>query len=213
MPPLQHIKEEDLRGLREAVAALMSDYRYRHTLAVEKEAKKLAELYLPENIGQISAAALLHDITKEWTYEEQIAFARAERIRITPEERLSPKVLHARTAPRVIERDFPLFAEKRILDAVRFHTVGSRRMTLFAKLIYLADCIEETRTFADCRTLRNLFWEGIHGLPRKLWRVHLDRVMLVSYDMTMRSLLERGAPISPATLDARQALLSKNLQL
>ncbi len=211
MSALQHITEKDIATLRAAVATRMSAYRYRHTLAVEEEAVALAKIYLPKNMMEISAAALLHDLTKEWTYEEQISFSTTEGIALTADERLSPKVLHAKTAPRVIEREFPQFASKKILNAVRCHTVGARRMSLFAKLLYLADYIEKTRTFADCVALRSLFWDGIEKLPRREQRRHLDRVILTSYDMTLRSLLEEGAPISPITVDARNALLSKNL--
>ncbi len=213
MSPLSYITEDMLTNLREKIRMYMGDRRYLHTLAVEEEVARLAELYLPNNIVEIRAAALLHDITKEWTFPEQIAFCKAHGIPLSREERMSPKVLHAVTAPIFIEKEFPCFARPQILSAIRTHTVGGCRMPLFSKLLYLADYIEKTRTFPDCIALRKMFWNS--DMPHtKNGRVHhLDRVIRASYDMTLRALLAEGAPISATTVRARNELLSKNLQL
>jgi hypothetical protein len=36
--------------------------------------------------------------------------------------------------------------------------------------------------------------------------VHLDETLLISYDMTMRALIDKSAPISPDTIEARNEL-------
>ena len=60
------ITEEKIEGLRARVKALLSPKRWLHTSEVEKMAARLAELYCPQKANLLRAAALLHDITKEW---------------------------------------------------------------------------------------------------------------------------------------------------
>ncbi|MBO5842217.1 MAG: HD domain-containing protein, partial [Clostridia bacterium] len=55
--------------LRERVTADMSPKRARHTLAVEQMAARLYVLYCPEKEQMLRIAALLHDVTKEWSTE------------------------------------------------------------------------------------------------------------------------------------------------
>ena len=67
------ITEEMLSILRENVKHGLSDKRYEHTLAVEEMVITLAEIYCPEKILDLRAAAQLHDITKEYDYKVQTA--------------------------------------------------------------------------------------------------------------------------------------------
>ena len=82
-------------------------------------------------------------------------------------------------------------------------------MSLIGKLLYLADYIEETRTFEDCITLRHCFYDTIDSCKDDAAALirHLDQVLLCSFDMTIRDLLNNHAPIDPNTTAARNALL------
>ena len=64
--------EADLTALRETVREQMSPKRFHHTAAVEDMVTRLATLYCPEEIPALRAAALLHDITKEYDIHTQI---------------------------------------------------------------------------------------------------------------------------------------------
>ena len=61
--------EQRLDALRGELSSLMSPKRYAHTLGVERMAVRLGQLFCPEKIPQLRAAALLHDITKEESLE------------------------------------------------------------------------------------------------------------------------------------------------
>lgn len=198
----------ELNDLREAVKARMGEWRFAHTLAVEREIVKLGEIYLPQNIYRLQIAALLHDLTKELSAEAQIAFCEQHGIPLSEEERATSKTLHAKTGAYLAAREFPHLVDEEILDAIDKHTTGGERMSLFAKLLYLADYIEDTRTFSDCVRLRNMFWNGFDDLPQNKRAEHLDRVLLASFDMTIKALRTEGSPISSATLLAREALLA-----
>ncbi len=209
MPIVSEINEEALTNLRESVKMKMREPRFLHTLGVEKEIAALGELYLPRDIFRLRVAALLHDLTKERSYDEQLALCERGSVRLDEEELRSPKVLHAFTAPIVIAEEYPQFADPSILTAIRQHTTGDAQMSLFSKLLYLADYIEDGRTFADCRKLRSMFWDGICDLPENKYEEHLNKVLLASFEMTISSLESEEAPIAPKTLAAKAALVAE----
>ena len=78
-------------------------------------------------------------------------------------------------------------------------------MSISDKIIYLADYIEDTRTFFDCVTLREYFWGGIKRGEDK--HRHLDNTLILSFDMTIRDLIENNSLISNKTVEARNSLL------
>ena len=199
------ITDTMLDSLREQISRSMGEKRYSHTLGVEREAGKLAELYCPEKKNLLRAAALLHDVTKEYSAEEHFAVMRAHNIDTDYYSRQSKKIYHSLTASLIIPEQYPDFAIDEIIRAVRVHTTGDADMSLTDKLIYLADYIEDTRTFEDCVRLRDYFWDGIACAEDK-YR-HLDSTLLLSFDMTIRDLLESGSVISDKTTEARNSLL------
>ena len=198
----------ELNDLREAVKTRMGEWRFAHTLAVEREIVKLGEIYLPQNIYRLRIAALLHDVTKELSAEEQIAFCDRNGIPLSDEERATPKTLHAKTGAYLAAREFSHLVDEEILDAIDKHTTGGENMSLFAKLLYLSDYIEDTRTFSDCVRLRKMFWNGFDDLPKNKRGEHLDRVLLASLDMTIDALRKSSSFVSSATLRAREFLLA-----
>lgn len=194
--------------MRERVTADMSPKRARHTLAVEDMAARLAALYCPEKEQILRVAALLHDVTKEWPTEKHVAFLQANGIEVTSMDTAAPKTLHARTAAVLIPAAYPAYADAEVVSAVRWHTTGREGMTLIEKIVYLADYIDDSRTFPDCVKLRSAFWdadpEGMSPADRE---AHLTSVLVLSFDMTIGGLLEDGAPISPDTFCARNSLI------
>ena len=81
-------------------------------------------------------------------------------------------------------------------------------MSLAAKLLYLADYIDMSRTFSDCVTLREFFFSAE---PEKMTMSdrldHLRETLILSFDMTMRALIEDGKPLSVDTAHARNELI------
>ena len=197
-----------LNTLRETIKGSMSPKRFVHTIAVEEMVARLCALYCPEYTMQLRAAALLHDLTKELTPDAQEALCAAYDIPTDDLQRISPKTYHAKTAAARIVRDFSEFADPIIIDAVRWHTTGHAGMTLTEKLLYLADYIDESRTFSSCVLLRRYFFgaepELMSGEERQK---HLRATLLLSYELTLKDLLTDGAPIDEDTIRARNELL------
>ena len=202
------ITEESLAALRAEVMNRISPKRFRHTVAVEAMTVRLCALYCPEKTLQLRAAALLHDVTKELTDAAQETLCRELELPVTTEDRLSPKTFHARTAAGVISRDFPDFATEEILSAVRWHTTGRAGMTLGERILYLADYIDDSRSFPTCVLLRRYFWgadpEAMDAAAR---RRLLRDTLLLSFDLTVRDLLDEGRPVAVETAEARNDLL------
>ncbi len=199
----------DLALLRADVQEKLGTKRFAHTLAVETECEALADLFsLSErDTERLCIAALLHDITKEKSLEEQIALCEQYRIPYTECDRRAPKVFHARTGAYVARDLYRDYVDDGICRAIERHTVGAEDLTLFESLLYLADYIEATRTFGDCVTLRKYFYDGIAKGIDPL--THLNDTLILSLDMTIRVLLEEGAVIAPETFACRNALLLK----
>ena len=153
-------------------------------------------------------AALLHDVTKELSLDQQEALCRELGLTVTDFDRLAPKTLHARTAAALIESRYPAFNDPIIVNAVRWHTTGHIDMTLTEKLLYLADYIDESRSFESCVILRRYFWGADPEQMDSAARASLLRdTLILSFDMTMKDLLADGNPISVETAEARNALL------
>ncbi len=204
------INETKLASLRESVVKEMSEKRANHTLEVEKMAERLAKLYCPENEMLLRAAALLHDITKEYDTETQLTLCKSYGIKLTNTDIHATKTLHARTAAMLIMVRYPDFADTELIHCIRFHTTGRQGMTICEKLLYLADYIDMSRSFADCVELRDYFFSADFGNMTEEEKIeHLDRTILRAFDMTIYSLLKKGAPISGDTVRGRNELAIK----
>ncbi len=197
-----------LATLRASVASGMSEKRFKHTAAVEDMVARLAALYCPDKENLLRAAALLHDVTKEYDLAAQLELCARLGIPTTEADRLAHKTLHARTAAALIPENYPDFNHETIVSAVRWHTTGRADMTLSDKLLYLADYIDDSRLFPDCVRLRTLFWrEDVAAMTEAERLSHLHRILILSFDMTIRALVGEGAVVSADTTEARNDLV------
>ena len=202
------ITEEMLNELRENVKKGLSHRRYEHTLAVEEMVTLLAEIYCPEKMIDLRAAALLHDITKEYDDKVHISMLSKPGIEFNKDEKLAPKTYHARTAALLIPEIYPEFSDDDVISAIRWHTTGRAGMSLVEKILYLADYIDNSRTFSDCVKLREFFFSKDAGKMEEGERIeHLNRTLLLSFDMTIKALLDEGKIISKDTINARNDIL------
>ena len=200
--------EEMLARLRESVKNEMGEKRYFHTLEVEKMATRLGDIYAPEQISMLRAAALLHDVTKERTTDEHIAICEDAGLVLTDADRKAPKMFHAKTAALVIPQKYPEFATPEIVSAVRYHTTGRADMTIAEKIIYLADYIDMSRKFEDCVILRNYFFDfDFENASENEKIAHLNDTLIMSYNLTIRGLLEDDKHIDKTTFEARNYLI------
>ena len=204
------ITDEMLVRLRLAVSERLSKRRFEHTLGVERSARLLAEHCLPERKNEISAAALLHDITKEFSYEEHLRIVSEAEIELEEDVIGTPAVLHSFTAPAVVKSDFAEFATEDLLSAIRNHTLGEVSMSVFDKIIFLADFIEDGRSYPDSIKTAKYVKEFMREGDLKNNRAVLDRACLMEFESTVAHLKASERPINRRTLLAMNSILSAN---
>ena len=200
------MKEIDAAALREAIRPYMDERRYRHTLGVEKEMLWLCASLAPELSAKASAAALLHDITKCLSHEEQISFCKANGIPVLAEDLRSPPLLHAKTGVCFARQHFSYALTEDIMQAIASHTTGASPLSLLSAMLFVADFTEEGRTFPDCVTLRTFLHsrplDGAEGMT------HFKEVLLRCLRFTVDELLREGKPIAIATVISYNAVLA-----
>lgn len=201
--------EYSIENLRQIVKSHISGKRYDHTLGVEREIERLGEIFLPDRITELRAAALLHDITKTLNLDEHLKIY--EKYNATPSESClrAHKLLHSQTAALIVENEYPRYALPDIMSSILNHTSGKAGMSVFDMLLFLADYIEDGRSFSDCVVLREFFWNDIADKKSEEERLsHLYATMAYGLDMTIENLIDEGKFIAPETVDARNWFIS-----
>lgn len=204
--------DEDIRTLAERVKPYLTEKRYAHTMAVADEAARLGKIFgfSDNDIRRLRASALMHDITKKADYKKQLQYCEEFGI-ITESERVrSASVMHGITGAALAKRDFVEYTDADIISGIRWHTTGREDMTVFEAVIYLADYIEPTRTFDDCKAVRQYFYDRTscchEGDDKRLYEVLCD-TMIYSFDLTIGNLLEARNIIDGDTVSARNRFI------
>ena len=198
-----------IEEIRKIVEGLMSGKRLSHTYGVVREAEALAKIFLPEKVEKLSLAALLHDITKEFSLEKQIELCKEYGVFIDYGN-IVPKLLHSKTGCEFARRTLGAeIVDDEIYSGIFFHTTGRENMTLFESIIYLADYIEDTRAFEDCVTLRNFFYDSLLSANSYEEKIEvLRKTMVMSFDLTIKNLIDEGKLIDFDTIKARNYFIS-----
>lgn len=164
-------------------------YRYRHSLAVADEAKRLALRYGYEKPETAYLAGLLHDITKNQSDAQQLQMCERFGIILTDLERTAPKLWHAITGAACLRAELGV-DDPEILRAVRYHTTGRAGMSLLEQILYLADFTSADRTYPDVEEMRRLVDVGIAPALRYALRY------------TITELVGANRPVHPDTFEA-----------
>ena len=200
------INWDDLDGLRETVRSLVKEKRFAHILGVEREAAGIAEIFGCDKdfIKKLRAAALLHDITKDFDMAKQLEICEAYDIKLSRDDKLAVKPIHAKTGAYIAKHEFG--ADDMIFNGIYNHTIPdpSRELDLFDKIIYLADWTEPGRDYEDCKQVRGYFYSRAD-------LINLDKTILFSYNKSIEALLADGLFIHKDTIEGRNALILKGI--
>lgn len=180
--------QPELSWLREKAYAMLKPKRIAHVAGCESEAVALAMRW-GEDPELAAEAAILHDITKRLSAEEQLALCAQYGVTPDESERRSPEVLHAVTAAAWAEDHFGVC--EAVKNAIRWHCTGKPDMSLLEKIVWLADFTEPTRDFPGVDEVRRLTGED------------LDLAMAAALDMTLRHVKNRDYPLCTITEQAR----------
>lgn len=205
--------DEELDHIRAVLPQYVTGKRLIHVRSVELETNALCNVYLPlfdlaEYRGDCLAAALLHDITKQYSDGEQLLLYQKYKIPLSFEEIHSPAVFHSRTGAYFAKEHF--LVNERVFGAIFNHTLGKPNMNLFEKLIFLADFIEPERTHKGCIDLRRSFYAQLAELDlqdKTAFSLLLNRTLVQAFDSTISHLLQENKVIHPDAVAARNSLI------
>jgi len=184
----------DFAWLREQSYKRLKEKRIPHVIGCEEEAAHLAKRW-GASVEDAREAAILHDITKKETLEEQLHLCAKYDIITDTAEAESANLLHAKTGAAVAGRVFGMSED--VCSAIRWHTTGRADMSLLEKILYMADYIEPTRDFEGVEALRRLAYED------------LDAAVLLGLEMGLEDLKSRGIEPHEASMKALEYLKRK----
>ncbi|MGT2751043.1 bis(5'-nucleosyl)-tetraphosphatase (symmetrical) YqeK [Streptococcus orisasini] len=180
-------------NLLEKLKSQVSKKRLQHMLGVEKASIYLAEIngYDPEKAG---LAGLLHDYAKELSNEEFLALI--DKYGLDPDlKNWGNNIWHGKVGIYKIQEDLGV-TDSEILAAIENHTTGSKDMSVLAKIVYVADYIEDNRHFP-----------GVEE-ARQLAEVSLDKAVAYETAHTIEHLAHQAVPIYPQTIETYNAYVN-----
>lgn len=188
-----------IRLTREELVNLMQDSmshrRYRHVLRVEQTALKLADIFDIDK-EKVSIAALAHDYAKEKPDEEMRDLIISENLELDMLQ-YGSNVWHGPIGAVLMKNEFQLEDED-ILEAIKYHTIGSPMMGEIAQVIYVADYIEPKRSH-----------KGVDK-ARKLAEKDLSKTVAYITKQTLKHLVTRKNKIYPKALETYNAWVVNN---
>ena len=191
------------REIEEKVRSLQSGKRFMHTLAVVREAEYIAKMcaFDETEAQKAKLAALMHDITKCFSDEEQEEMVKKYGIT----EQSEPPTVHEKTGAYFARELFGGdVVDNEIFSAIFCHTTGKEGMSALDMAVFIADFTEETREHAVCREIRAYLHaecEKLHG-ERKKAEAMLREVTLKILGNTISFLTLKKRKIDLATVKA-----------
>ena len=160
----------------------LSKERIVHTEGVMALSIKYAKM-LGVNLNKAIKASMYHDVAKNLDPTNYQDFKMPKGV---------PKpVVHQYLGAYVCEKILGI-TDRQVLNAVKYHTSGKPKMSKLAKVVYLADMLEEGRTYEGVEKTRELSFKDF------------DKAFILSLDRSIEHVLERGYSVYPLTLKARE---------
>lgn len=165
---------------------LVSPSRFAHILRVADTAKNLAIVHGIDS-EKAYLAGLIHDSAKQMTPQsakEMGVLLSQDQVDLYGH---FAKVWHALVAPTVCKQLFGIEDEE-VLSAAKWHTTGTRDMTLLEQIVFVSDYIEPGRDVSDRTYIADLA------------HVCMSKATFALSSSTLVSLCERGLNIHPESI-------------
>lgn len=186
-----------VQQIHDDLKRLVKPKRYQHSVAVSQMAEKLAKRYHAW-IPKASITGLAHDIAKYFTVEELIQYAFDHQLELTEADYLSPKILHGPIGSLYVKEHYEFTDD--MCEAIYYHTTGHAGMTLLEKIIFMADKIDETRTYPGVDEIRELAFVDLNQAIQKFLD---DRIVRV---------IQRQDYLHPLSLETRNDVFLTQLE-
>jgi len=170
---------------------------YNEYQAINKD--KSVDLTEESLIKRVRQAALLHDLAKDLSIGElhNISNLITDEWLIDEEELAIHQVLHAPVSAHLAKHELGI-ADYEVLEAIRFHTIGSPDMGMIAQIIFIADFIEPNRDFLAAEEARHEYNKN-----------GLESAIIVICDYNIKYNIDRRKQVHPNTVILRNAYLRR----
>ena len=177
----------------------LSAKRYHHSLGAAEAAKALAKIFNQDE-EKAYLAGLVHDCAKNFEDSVLLDLINNEiKEGFEQSELKNPKTYHAIAGAYLIQKEFEI-DDSEIISAVRNHTIGKTNMSIFDKIIFLADKIEpNTRDKSYTKRIWKLI-EKNKGI------IGLDLALLKCFCETIKKLISKRYYICDSTIDVYNEL-------
>ena len=180
--------------LDDFIKSNLKESRYIHSLGVEEMAVRLADLHGADP-DKAAFAGRYHDLAKNFDNETMDAYIRKYDL---PEHLLGNNALaHSKVAAAILENDEFGVDDEDVLNAVRYHTTARKDMSILEETIFVADVVEDNRTYSDLDYYQQLAYRD------------LDQACLEILEYTIGSLTTKEKEIDKDTLEARDWVLNR----
>ena len=182
------------------VRKFLDEKRYEHVKRVTKCAVEMAKIYgVP--VEKVEASAWLHDVAKFFDLSVMIDLTKGKYPEVADKMSQSTAVLHGFAGAEFVRQNYELFGidDEEILDGIKYHTIGCENMNTLAKIVYLADAIEEKRS-----------WEGVEK-ARELAKTDLDEAIKFEIEEKLKYLLAKDSIIHPNVIKFRNSIIANKI--
>ena len=164
--------------------------RLNHILGVRDTAIEFGKKFNLD-LEVLETAALLHDITKYYTLNENKEiinryFEETERIY----KNYNEKILHAFSAYVIAKEKYNVKSGE-VLNSILNHTIGRANMSIYEKVIFISDYIEPNRTYESCIKVREIA------------KTNLDIAVFTAIDDSIKFYEKQGGVIPLIAYEAR----------
>ena len=180
------------------VKQALSEKRYKHSVGVMKKAEELAKIY-DIDVNTAKLVGLAHDIGKELTKEEKLEYVKENNIEIDEIEKINVGLLHGKIGADICKKRYGFTAQMQ--DAIKYHTTGNEKMDLLAKIIFVADKIEENRNYENEEKQKSLEY------ARQLAKEDINKAVLLEIDESLVYTIKKHDLIHPDSVLTRNKLL------
>ena len=190
----------NMEVIKANVRNFLDEKRYEHVKRVAKCAVELAKIYeVP--VEKVEASAWLHDVAKFFNLSVMVDLTRGKYPEVADKMSQSTAVLHGFAGAEFVRQNYDLFGvdDEEILDGIKYHTIGCENMSTLAKIIYLADAIEEKRS-----------WEGVEK-ARELAKTDLDEAIKFEIEEKLKYLLAKDSIIHPNVIKFRNSIIANKI--
>ena len=142
---------------------------------------------------------IVHDIAKQMKPSEIEEYISKYNVELDEIEKSNTELIHEKIGADISKRKYNF--DDQMVEAVKYHTTGHPNMDMMAKIIFIADKIEENRNY-----------EGVEE-KRQLAFLNIDKAIIETIEYTTKDSINRGKMIHTDSIDTRNYLLKNNLRI